>query len=112
MLSRILKHPQFQKIKNYYSMGLPFAIMIGGMSGTMLGISSLDKYMDKYMDKYTDKYMDNNEYQSVMLKPKSTPLKAFGLIIGSFSLGLISGFFYPILIPVSAAYFINQLKED
>ena len=111
MLNRItiiVKHPQFQKMKNYYTMGLPFAIMIGGMSGTMIGISCLDKYMDKYMDKN----MDKNEYRSVMLKPNSNPLKAFGLIIGSFSLGLISGFFYPILIPVSAAYFINQLKED
>lgn len=103
-LTTIVKHPQFQKMKNYYTMGLPFAIMIGGMSGTMIGISYMDKYMDKNMDK--------NEYQSVMVKPKSNPLKAFGLIIGSFSLGLISGFFYPILIPVSAAYFINQLKED
>ena len=107
-LTTIVKHPQFQKMKNYYTMGLPFAIMIGGITGTMIGISCLDKYMDKYMDKN----MDKNEYQSVMVKPKSNPLKAFGLIIGSFSLGLISGFFYPILIPVSAAYFINQLKED
>jgi hypothetical protein len=110
MLSRlttIVKNPQFQKMKNYYITGLPFAIMIGGMSGTMVGISSLDKYMDKYTDKYTD----NNEYRSVMLKPNSGPLKTFGLIIGSFSLGLISGFFYPILIPVSAVYAINTIIE-
>ena len=104
MLSRIINrivnvinHPQFQQMTNYYTKGLPFAIMIGGMSGTIIGISNLD---------------NNNEYRNVMLKPNSTPLKAFGLIIGSFSLGLISGFFYPIVIPVSAAYFINQLKED
>ena len=55
---------------------------------------------------------NKNEYRSAMLKLNSSLLKPFGLIIGSFSLGLISGFFYPILIPVSAAYFINQLKED
>ena len=103
-ITNIVKHPQFQKMSDYYTCGLPFAVMIGGMSGTMIGISYMDKYMDKNMDK--------NEYQSVMVKPKSDPLKVFGLIIGSFSLGLISGFFYPILIPVSAAYFINQLKED
>jgi len=103
MLSRlttIVKHPQFQKMKNYYITGLPFAIMIGGMSGTMLGISTLDKYMDKYMD--------NNEYRSVMVKPKSHPLKEFGIIIGSFSLGLIGGVFYPIVIPVSAIYTIIE----
>jgi hypothetical protein len=46
-----------------------------------------------------------------MLKPNSGPLKTFGLIIGSFSLGLISGFFYPILIPVSAVYAINTIIE-
>ena len=63
------------------------------------------------MDKYMDKYMDKNEYRSVMLKPNSTPLKAFGLIIGSFSLGLISGFFYPILIPVSVVYTINTIID-
>ena len=111
-LTTIVKHPQFQKMKNYYTCGLPFAVMIGGMSGTMIGISCMDKYMDKNMDKY----MDKNENQSVMVKPKFHPLKAFGLIIGSFSLGLIGGIFYPILIPFSGAYFIiqtlKQLKED
>ncbi len=103
MLSRIaniVKQPQFQKMKNYYTIGLPFAIMIGGMTGTMLGISNLDKYMDKYMD--------NNEYQIGMVKPKSHPLKEFGIIIGSFSLGLIGGVFYPIVIPVSAIYTIIE----
>ena len=102
MLSRlttIVKHPQFQKMSDYYTCGLPFAVMIGGMSGTMIGISKMDKYIYEHHD-------------SVIVKPKSDPLKVFGLIIGSFSLGLISGIFYPILIPVSAAYFINQLKED
>ena len=99
-LTTIVKHPQFQKMYGYYSMGLPVAIMLGGMSGTMIGISKMDKYIYEHHD-------------SVIVKPKSDPLKVFGLIIGSFSLGLISGFFYPILIPVSAAYFINQiLKED
>jgi hypothetical protein len=114
MLSRlttIVKHPQFQKMKNYYTTGLPFAIMIGGMTGTMLGISNLDKYTDKPELRYIPQYMDKNEYRSVMLKPNSGPLKPFGLIIGSFSLGLISGFFYPILIPVSAVYAINTIIE-
>ena len=101
MLNRIinrLKHPQFQKMLNYYTIGLPFAIMIGGMSGTMIGISRMDKYIYDYHD-------------SVIVKPKSDPLKVFGLIIGSFSLGLISGIFYPILIPVSAVYAINTIIE-
>ena len=89
-----------QKMLNYYTSGLPFAIMLGGMSGTMIGISKMDKYIYEHHD-------------SVIVKPKSDPLKVFGLIIGSFSLGLISGIFYPILIPVSAFYAINQiLKED
>jgi len=102
MLNRIinrLKQPQFQKMQNYYTMGLPFAIMLGGMSGTIIGISRMDKNIYEYDS-------------TIMVKPKSNPLKAFGLIIGSLSLGLISGFFYPILIPVSAVYFINKFKED
>ena len=114
MLSRlttIVKHPQFQKMKNYYTTGLPFAIMLGGMSGTMLGISNLDKYMDKLELRYIPQYVNKNEYRSVMLKLNSGLLKQFGLIIGSFSLGLISGFFYPILIPVSAVYAINTIID-
>ena len=114
MLSRlttIVKHPQFQKMKNYYTTGLPFAIMIGGMTGTMLGISNLDKYMDKSELRYIPQYIDKYEYRSVMLKRNSGLLKPFGLIIGSCSLGLISGFFYPILIPVSAVYAINTIIE-
>ena len=50
-LTTIVKHPQFQKISDYYSMGLPFSIMIGGFSGTFLSISMLDKYIeDKYRE--------------------------------------------------------------
>ena len=118
MLSRlttIVKHPQFQKMKNYYTSGLPVAIMIGGMTGTMLGISNLDKYMDKlelrYIPQYVNKNENKNEYRSAMLKLNSSLLKPFGLIIGSFSLGLISGFFYPILIPVSVVYTINTIID-
>ena len=112
MLSRlttIVKHPQFQKMKNYYTTGLPVAIMIGGMTGTMLGISNLDKYMDKL--ELIPQYVNKNEYRSVMLKLNSSLLKPFGIIFGSFSLGLISGFFYPILIPVSAVYVINTIID-
>ena len=109
--NRLIKHPQFQKMKNYYTSGLPFAIMIGGMTGTILGISNLDKYMDKLEFRYIPQYVNKNEYRSVMLKLNSGLLKPFGLIIGSFSLGLISGFFYPILIPVSAVYAINTIIE-
>ncbi len=107
MLSRIaniVKHPQFQKISDYYSMGLPFALMLGGFSGTLLSISMLDKYIE-------DKYSNN-----VLIQSNINPRRGFGIIMGGFCAGLVGGIFYPIVLPFSAAYFINQtlnqLKED
>ena len=69
-----------------------------------------EKTIEK-IKKYDRSYMKTDEYRSAMLKLNSSLLKPFGLIIGSFSLGLISGFFYPILIPVSAVYAINTIID-
>ncbi len=103
MLSRIanrivnvIKHPQFQKISDYYSMGLPFALMLGGFSGTLLSISMLDKYIE-------DKYSNN-----VLIQSNINPRRGFGIIMGGFCAGLVGGIFYPIVLPFSAAYFIKQ----
>ena len=87
MLFRIIKHPQFQKMTTYYKLGLPFAIITGGFSGNILGISLSDKYIQN-------------------------PLQGVSIIIGSFSLGLIGGLFYPVVIPFSAIYFMNQIRKD
>lgn len=95
MLFRIIKHPQFQKMTNYYKLGLPFAIITGGFSGNILGISLLDKYINYY------------KYNIIQ-----NPLQGFSIIIGSFSLGLFGGLFYPVIIPFSAIYFMNQIRND
>ena len=107
MLSRIvnvIKHPQFQKMSDYYSMGLPFALMLGGFSGTILGVSMLDKYIE-YQYSYNR-----------LIKTNISPRKGAMIILGGFCAGLMGGVFYPIVIPFSSAYFIkqtlNQLKED
>jgi len=111
MLSRIvnrivnvIKHPQFQKMTDYYSMGLPFALMLGGFSGTFLGVSILDKYIEYHYS-----------YNS-LIKTNISPRKGVMIILGGFCTGLVGGLFYPIVIPFSSAYFIkqtlNQLKED
>ena len=107
MLSRIaniVKHPQFQKMSNYYFMSLPFSIMIGGFSGIIVGVSMLDKYIEERNS--PNRLIQNN----------INPRKGIGIIIGGFCAGLMGGIFYPIVLPFSAAYFINQtlnqLKED
>ena len=103
-LTTIVKHPQFQKISDYYSMGLPFALMMGGFSGTILGVSMLDKYIE-YQYSYNS-----------LIKTNISPRKGVMIILGGFCTGLVGGLFYPIVIPFSSAYFItqtlNQLKED
>ena len=89
------------KMNKYYCTGLPFAIMIGGCTGTILGGEMLNTYI----------HVNRNRKA-----PSINPVKGFGIIIGGFSLGLIGGIVYPIAIPCSAVYFINitmkQLKED
>ena len=107
MLSRIVnivKHPQFQKMSNYYTTGLPFAIIIGGFSGMMIGVSMLDKYIEE------------RNSPNMLIQTNISPRKGAMIILGWFFAGLVGGIFYPIVIPFSAAYFINhtlkQLKED
>ena len=103
-LTNIVKHPQFQKIFNYYSMGLPFSIIIGGFSGIIVGVSMLDKYIEE------------RNSPNMLIQSKITPRKGFGIIMGGFCAGLVGGIFYPIVLPFSAIYLINQtlnqLKED
>ncbi len=100
-------------MNKYYCTGLPFAIMIGGVSGTVLGGEMLSTYI--YSNK-TDVNSTNIDSTNIDSTKLINPLKGFGIIIGGFSLGLIGGIFYPISIPCSAVYFINismkQLKED
>lgn len=97
-----------KKMNKYYCTGLPFAIMIGGVSGTVLGGEMLSTYI----------YSNKTDVNSTNIDSTKSinPLKGFGIIIGGFSLGLIGGIFYPISIPCSAVYFINitmkELKED
>ena len=107
MLSRIVnivKHPQFQKMSDYYSVGLPFAIMIGGFSGMMIGVSWLDKYIEE------------RNSPNMLIQSNITPRKGIGIIIGGFCAGLVGGIFYPIALPFGMVYLINQtlnqLKED
>ena len=107
MLSRIVnivKHPQFQKMSNYYTTGLPFAIIIGGFSGMMIGVSMLDKYIEE------------RNSPNMLIQSNINPRKGIGIIIGGFCAGLVGGIFYPVALPFSAIYFINQtlnqLKED
>ena len=107
MLNRIVKmvnHKQFQKMSNYYSMGLPFAIIIGGFSGMMIGVSMLDKYI-----------VERNS-PNMLIQSNINPRKGIGIIIGGFCAGLVGGIFYPVALPFSMVYFIkqtlNQLKED
>jgi len=104
MLSRIVKHPQFQKMSNYYSIGLPFSVMIGGFSGIILGVSMLDKYIEE------------RNSPNMLIQSNISPRRGAMIILGGFFAGLVGGVFYPIVIPFSAAYFINhtlkQLKDD
>ena len=103
-LTTIVKHPQFQKMSNYYLIGLPFAIMIGGMSGTIAGVSMLDKYVE------------DRKLLNILIRTDINPRKCFAIIIGSFCAGLVGGIFYPVALPFGAIYFINQtlnqLMED
>jgi hypothetical protein len=103
-ITNIVKHPQFQKMSNYYTSGLPFAVMLGGMSGTMIGVSMLDKYIE-----------DRNS-PNKLIQINITPRKGIGIIIGGFCAGLVCGILYPVALPFSAIYLINQtlnqLKED
>ena len=103
-LTTIVKHPQFQKMSNYYLIGLPFAIMIGGFSGMMIGVSMLDKYIEE------------RNSPNMLIQSNINPRKGIGIIIGGFCAGLVGGIFYPVALPFGAAYFINQtlnqLKED
>ncbi len=103
-ITNIVKHPQFQKMSNYYSMSLPFSIIIGGFSGIILGVSMLDKYIEE------------RNSPNMLIQSNINPRKGFGIIIGSFCAGLVGGVFYPVALPFSAIYFINQtlnkLKED
>ncbi len=107
MLSRIvniINQPQFQQIFNYYSSNLPFAIILGGFSGTMIGVSMLDKYIEE------------RNSPNRLIQININPRKGIGIIIGGFCAGLVCGLLYPIALPFSAIYFIkqtlNQLKED
>ena len=107
MLSRIVnivKHPQFQKMSNYYTTGLPFAIIIGGFSGMMIGVSMLDKYIEE------------RNSPNMLIQSNINPRKGIGIIIGGFCAGLVCGILYPIALPFSMVYLINQtlnqLKED
>ena len=107
MLSRIVnivKHPQFQKMSNYYTTGLPFAIIIGGFSGMMIGVSMLDKYIEE------------RNSPNMLIQTNINPRRGFGIIMGGFCAGLVGGIFYPIALPFGMVYLINQtlnqLKED
>ena len=107
MLSRIVnivKHPQFQKMSNYYTTGLPFAIMIGGFSGIIVGVSMLDKYIEE------------RNSPNRLIQININPRKGIGIIIGGFCAGLMGGIFYPVALPFGMVYLINQtlnqLKED
>ena len=103
-LTNIVKHPQFQKMSNYYSMGLPFSIMIGGFSGIIVGVSRLEKYIEE------------RKSPNMFLQFKINPRKGIEIIIGGFCTGLVCGILYPIALPFSAIYLINQtlnqFKED
>ena len=103
-ITNVINHPQFQKMKNYYTNGLPFAVMIGGMSGTIAGVSILDKYIE-----------DRN-LLNILIRTDINPRKCFAIILGSFCAGLVGGIFYPVALPFSMVYLINQtlnqLKED
>ena len=103
MLFRIIKHPQFQKMTNYYKLGLHFAIITGGISVNILGISLLE---DKYINYYK---VQNHKVQNHIVQ---NPLHGFLIIIGSFSVGLFGGLFYPLIIPFSTIYFINQIRKE
>ena len=103
-ITNIVKHPQFQKMSDYYSMGLPFSIIIGGFSGIIVGVSMLDKYIEERNS--PNRLIQNN----------INPRKGIGIIIGGFCAGLMGGIFYPIALPFGMGYLINQtlnqLKED
>lgn len=103
-ITNIVKHPQFQKMSDYYSMGLPFSIIIGGFSGIIVGVSMLDKYIEE------------RNSPNMLIQTNINPRKGIGIIIGGFCAGLVGGVFYPVALPFSAIYLINQtlnqLKED
>ena len=95
-ITNIVKHPQFQKIFNYYSSNLPFAIIIGGFSGIIVGVSMLDKYIEE------------RNSPNRLIKININPRKGIGIIIGGFCAGLMGGILYPIALPFSMVYLINQ----
>ncbi len=103
-ITNVINHPQFQKMKNYYTNGLPIAVMIGGISGTMIGVSMLDKYIEE------------RNFLNILIRTDINPRKCFAIILGSFCAGLVGGVFYPVALPFSTGYLINQmlnhLKED
>ena len=103
-ITNIVNHPQFQKMSNYYTSGLPFAVILGGMSGMMIGVSMLDKYIEE------------RNSPNRLIQININPRKGIGIIIGGFCAGLVCGILYPVALPFSAIYLINQtlnqLKED
>lgn len=71
-ITNIVKHPQFQKMSDYYSMGLPFSIIIGGFSGIIVGVSMLDKYIEE------------RNSPNMLIQTNINPRKGIGIIIGGF----------------------------
>ena len=63
-----------------------------------------------------DKYIEEKNSPNMLIQSNISPRKGAMIILGGFCVGLLGGIFYPIVIPFSAAYFINhtlkQLKED
>ena len=80
----------YNLIKQYYNYPLPIFIMLGGFAGMMVGVVILEEETHK----------------------KIKPIQGFGIIIGGFSIGLISGVLYPITGIITSGYLINKIKNN
>ena len=63
-----------------------------------------------------DKYIEERNSPNMLIQSNINPRKGVGIIIGGFCAGLVGGIFYPVALPFSMIYLINQtlnqLKED
>lgn len=90
----------FKKLKNAYVSVMPLFIILGGFSGTVYGVNIAEKYAISI--KHVDKPLHE--------------LDGVAIIIGGFSLGLLSGIVYPITGILGIKHLINnpvkELKKE
>ena len=91
IIQKINTKINYNLLKQNYNYYMPLFIIMGGLSGVCMSITTLE---------------------SESHKKKLKPIEGFGIIIGGFSIGLISGIFYPITGIITGCYVINKIIKD